>query len=154
MASKPPRPVAHAILIADQVIKEAGTNKYTLVGIFNRIYATRFPCDHHKLALYLKFSDALGDYRLEVQLVDLTPGGEDLEKVLANVRGGFQMKDRLGQGEVALVFPVIRFPHPGKYEFRALANDDVVGVVGFEALLVPVRPAEGPVDRPFEEPGA
>ncbi len=50
-----PRPVMQAMLIADHAIREIGTNKVTLVGIFDRILGETFPLQWgHPLAIYAR----------------------------------------------------------------------------------------------------
>ena len=43
MGAMPPRPSVKAILICDQIIHEFGTNKKSLIGIFQDIHLAQFP---------------------------------------------------------------------------------------------------------------
>jgi hypothetical protein len=47
-----PHPVFKAMLICDQAIREEGTGKTSLIGIFEQIGARRFPVRHSSLAVY------------------------------------------------------------------------------------------------------
>jgi hypothetical protein len=49
----PVKPQAKPFSIADQVIQEGETNKWRAIKIFDRIYSSRFPCHHTRVALYL-----------------------------------------------------------------------------------------------------
>ena len=68
---KPPKPIVNAMLVCDKVITETGTNKKSLIGIFENINAYKFPCIHHFLAVYIKLTDANGRYKFRLELVDL-----------------------------------------------------------------------------------
>ncbi len=53
-----PTPKTNAMLICDYVITERGTNKNSLIGVFETIGAATFPCTHFAMSVYINFSDA------------------------------------------------------------------------------------------------
>jgi len=81
-----PVPKANAMLICDSVITDKGTNKKSLIGVFEHINAFKFPCVHHSLAVYIKLTDARGKYRFRLELIDLqnNPTGykRDIKRLL------------------------------------------------------------------------
>jgi uncharacterized protein DUF6941 len=93
-----PRPLVKSFLIADQVFRQEGNNKWCIVGIFDTIAAAGFPTAHPSLGLYLQLSDAEGRYDLRLELQDSSSrclavlGSVQLEvgNRLANVELGFQ----------------------------------------------------------------
>ncbi|MCK5450380.1 MAG: hypothetical protein KAI70_01295 [Candidatus Omnitrophica bacterium] len=132
------KPIVNAMLVCDKVITEAGTNKKSLIGIFGNINAFKFPCVHHFLSVYIKFTDANGRYKFRLELTDLenntSVGKSEIPKEV-NVNNPLETHD--------LVFNLvgIRFTHPGKYEFRIFANDEVFGQKTFIAHEAkPVKP--------------
>ncbi|MFH1317874.1 MAG: hypothetical protein ABIH71_02525, partial [Candidatus Omnitrophota bacterium] len=65
-------PKLNAMLLCDSIITEIGTNKKSLIGIFENITANNFPCKHFKLSVYIKFTSAQGKYNFRLELVDLS----------------------------------------------------------------------------------
>lgn len=120
---EPPRPAVVAMLVCDQAIREAGTNKVTLVGIFERISSPVFPFDWVRGAtIYARLTDAQGVYNMRIELVRL----EDEQAV---GRGDFQvtLEDRMRAHEITMEFGQLRFERPGRCEFRLFANDRYLG---------------------------
>ena len=120
---EPPRPAVVPILICDQAIREVGTNKVTLVGIFERISSSVFPFDWVRGGtVYARLTDAQGMYSMRIELVrledDQAVGREDFQVTLEN---------RMRVQEIITEFGQLRFEHPGTYEFRLFANDRYLG---------------------------
>lgn len=129
---EPPHPALIAMLLCDKAIREAGTNKVTLVGIFDRIFSSVFPFDWLKgVAVYARLTDAQGMYNMRIELVRL----EDEQAV---GRGEFQVtvEDRMRAHEITMEFGRLRFEHPGKYEFRLFANDRYLGGAALDVVQV------------------
>lgn len=127
MTAKPPEsphPALLAMLICDQAIREGGTNKVSLIGIFGQIFARGFPFEWIRpVALYARLTDAQGQYRMRVELVRIAD-----EQAVG--RGDFEtptIADRMRAHEITLEFNRLRFEQPGRYEFRLFANDRYVG---------------------------
>ncbi len=121
---KSPKPVVNAMLVCDRVITEAGTNKKSLIGIFENINAFTFPCEHHFLSVYIKLTDANGKYKFGLKLVDLENdsaiGGAEIPKEI-------EIRNPLATHDLVFNLAKIKFAHPGKYEFRIFANNIVFG---------------------------
>src|SRR5947208_2115612 len=110
----PPLPIVQAMLVCDMVIKEAGTNKQSAIGIFTDVYASAYPMMLNPLAVYVCLSDAIGVYELTMELVDL-----EQDKTLGRVQGlKLQSKEKLQSHDFGIRFVNTVFPHPGTYEFR------------------------------------
>jgi hypothetical protein len=124
--SIPPIPVA--FLLCDQVITDEATKKKTLVGVFDRVWATRFPTEHRPVALYARLYDAEGEHEVRVEYVKV---GE--EKVLAEAKGTLRVHDRKRPVEFVITLPAIPIPEPGKYEFRLWVSGRYVQRVIFTA---------------------
>lgn len=128
----PPTPQLKAIITCDYVITEANSNKRSLIGIFDRIYITRFPGTYFPIWLYVAFSEALGDYNIRVEFRDL-----EQNKVLGEARSSNPLhctrRDRIN--EVIFRFPPTPFPHEGDYEMVVYANDQILGQKKIEAIL-------------------
>ena len=123
-----PVPKTNAMLICDYVITERGTNKKSLIGVFENIGAVQFPCTHHSLSVYIKLTDAQGSYRFRLELVDLktdtVTGRSDMPEPI-------QIPNPLVTHELVFNLRGLRFPRAGEYEFRIFANDRIFGQKSF-----------------------
>lgn len=64
------KPEVLTFLIADQVIQEKNTNKWSAIGIFDHIYSDSFPLIHPNFGLYVKLTDAQGEYKIHFEITD------------------------------------------------------------------------------------
>ena len=117
------------MLIADSAIREEGTGKISLLGIFEEVRAPDFPVMHPMLAVYVKMPDAEGTYRFVLELVRL----DDATKI-GEGRGDFQARDRMAAGELVFRLHNLLFPAPGLYEFRLLADEHWLGGKTFRVM--------------------
>ena len=105
-----------AMLVADVAIREEGTGKVSLIGIFDQIRAGTFPMSHGQLVVYARMTDAEGHYEFRLQLV--------------------RLEDDLAAGEVIFQLGGLRFERAGRYEFRLHANGRYVGGCPFAVIQV------------------
>jgi hypothetical protein len=145
MADVPPTgqanslPVFKAMLICDQAIREEGTGKTSLIGIFENIHARSFPARHSSLAVYAMMTDAQGDYTIRLDLVRL----DDL-MTIGRGQGPMTFEDRRKTTEITFTLTGLQFDGPGTYEFRLYADDRLVGHKAFRVLgLASPPPQQG-----------
>ena len=125
------KPSKEGMLICDQVITEAGTNKKSLIGIFERICVSKLPCTHPTLAVYVKFTGAEGTYKFRLELVDLQS-----DRVIGkSVLPPLVVEDRLASYELVFNLRNLVFQTEGKYEFRIYAEDAVFGAKTFSVAV-------------------
>jgi len=127
-----PHPAYSAMLICDMAIREEGTGKVSLIGIFENVSATVFPARHPLLCVYCKLTDAQGDYAFRLELVR----GEDLVVI-----GGGEFRVSVpGRRDIFdLIFQLggLVFERPGAYEFQLSANGRHVAGKSFNVVQVP-----------------
>lgn len=126
-------PKINAMLLCDSIITEVGTNKKSLIGIFESIYAQAFPCKHYKLSIYIKFTSAQGKYNFRLELIDLSSN-----KIIG--RGGIpelNVSDKLDSYELAFNLMGLKFDQEGKYEFRIFADGKIFGNKIFSVVKAP-----------------
>jgi len=123
-------PTIKAILLCDSIIAEVGTNKKSLIGVFENINFQSFPCKHYKLSVYINFTSAQGEYDFKLELIDLQTntviGGSALPEV--------NIPDKLGCCELAFNLMGLEFKHPGKYEFQISTKGKVFGFKTFNVI--------------------
>lgn len=112
MQKRKPLPSVNAVLLADQIIVESGTNKKSLIGLFSNIYSPTVPVKKN-LNLFVEITDCSGDYEFQVEICHL-----EQDKVVAKGRmENVHARDRLAFIEIVAHMPV-RFKEFGTYEFR------------------------------------
>ena len=125
-----PTPFPLALLICGSAITEAGTNKKTLVGIFDRVWAKQFPVNQ-TMTIYARLTDAQGRYEFRIDYVQVKTDKKLAEGKISEV----DIADRLQTSDILMTPPPVLIPEPGQYEFRLWANDRYVGRVKFTAEL-------------------
>jgi hypothetical protein len=128
-APKPPRPRFNAMLICDQTIREEGTGKISLIGIFAAIRTDRFPIVHSSLSVYLNVGDAQGAYRLRLELLR----ADTLQKI-GRGEANVEVIDLRLPAEFVFDLRGLVFDVPGRYQFDLYANDEHVGSKSFQVL--------------------
>ncbi len=134
-----------SFLVADGVIQDRATGKWSVIGIFDRIFSPQFPCVHPVVAIYVKLSDALGRYKVRVEFRDASEDrcvsafeGIDLaERVTEKM--GFTPRDRLQGVEFGIQTHGLPLQKPGRYLFQLYLNDEYVA--SSPLTVVKVEPA-------------
>jgi len=122
-------PKTNAMLVCDYVITEQGTNKKSLIGIFENISAARFPCTHGSLSVYIKLTEGNGTYRFRLEMVDLQT---DTVIGKGEIPREVTIQNPLSAHELVFNLKTLRFAHAGEYEFRIYANDRIFGQKSFK----------------------
>ncbi|MCX7886743.1 MAG: hypothetical protein N3B01_05740 [Verrucomicrobiae bacterium] len=135
----PPRgtPSGLAIVVCDHIIEDKLTNKKSLIGIFNNIHATSFPCRHPQLSVFVSLTEGFGQYNARLRIVN-----EETSEVVTDVRGPIQFPDV--NAVVELVFNLVGlvFPSPGLYSIEFYCDE--VPVLERRFHVSHSQPAKGP----------
>lgn len=124
------RPILKAMLLCDKTIVEEGTHKRSLIGIFDRMRAPKFPMVHPAMSVYVQFRELEGVFDFSLELYDL-----EMEKVVSKaVVQQFKVLERSRDCELVFNMISLKFDHPGDYEFRIYVNDYVFGQKSFKVL--------------------
>jgi hypothetical protein len=124
-----PHPSLNAMLLCDHTIREAGTGKVSLIGVFENVSAAQFPVVHRALSVYAKLSDAEGEYAIRLELVRL-----DDDHVVAQGTLKASFADRMTPGELIFNLENLGLERPGRYEFRLHADGRFVAAKSFTVL--------------------
>ena len=130
------------MLVCDQVIAEQGTNKKSLIGVFEVFNALEFPTLIPRIAIYVKLADAFGMYHFKLRLVKLKN-----ESLVAEIGMDADVKDSAHYTELVLNMANLPFPEHGKYEFQLYAGDVYLHRVTMQAVLAQLPPG-GPLWQP------
>lgn len=126
-------------LLADFANKSAD-GKLNILGIFNRIWAQRFPASHPEMKLVLRFSvhpaEAGETKKFKIQL--RTDDGHVKMELEGEMKLGRPPQVTPGEmGTVDHILGINGLPveAPGRYEFVILVNGEVKGSAPFTASL-------------------
>ena len=132
-----PTPMVKSFLIADTVIQDRGTGKWTVVGLFDQIYAPAFPCIHPSVAIYVRLTDAWGKYRVKIEFRD----HED--NCVSTFQGiNLEVSDRLQGVEFGLATQGMPLKKPGRYQFQLFLNDEYVASAPLHVIKIEKRKRE------------
>lgn len=130
----PPVPSVLAMLLCDQIIIDAQTQKKSLIGIFDNFNAVVFPAGAN-IAVYAKLADAEGQYKFKIRVVHLKD-----EKLIGEVSVDGKIQTRLEPADVGVYFMGFAVPEPGKYEFQLFANEVYLTRITMDARKIGVPP--------------
>lgn len=118
-----------AFLIADAVIQDRLTRKWSVVNVFDQIFAAQFPAWHPSMALYVKLSDARGRYAVRVEF-------RDAADVLLSKIEGITVEAAAGAHavEFGLTAQGLPLKEPGRYQFQLFLNDEYAAAVSLEVV--------------------
>ena len=124
------KPILKAMLLCDHTIVEEGSHKRTLIGLFDRIKAAKFPTVHPSMSIYVQFREIEGVFDFVLELFDLTEGKSLNRAVIKE----FKVQDRSRDCELVFNLMSVKFEHPGEYEFRIYVNDFIFGQKSFRIM--------------------
>jgi hypothetical protein len=132
-------PVLKSFLIADAVIQDRASGKWSVVGIFDRVLAPSFPTVHPVVAIYLKMADVEGKHRLRVEF-------RDSEDRCVGRFEGVEVEVKEGSQTVELGLPTQMLPltMPGRYQFQLFVDDEYAGSADLTAAQIKTPPAACP----------
>lgn len=138
-------PYCLAMVLCDNVHRDAATGKHTLLGTFSTFGAGKFPAKL-KFCVYFAVTDGLGPTNLRIRLVDATSGlidesERELEPVF-EVSGEFFFESPLIvlEGTFGIVTEI---PKAGLYHCEMSAGDELIMSRRILAAQVSNQPEKG-----------
>ena len=110
---------------------DANTGKPSLIGIFDSIGTSQFPCAV-SISIFLKMTDAQGEYTFRFELVR----NDDGQAIAGGqLPGPVVVGDRLVEFNLAWNM-YVQFARPGRYEFQIYEDGRLVAHKAFTVALV------------------
>lgn len=116
--SAPITPLPLALVICDGFWRDPYTNKLTLIGTFSAIGGGRYPLTHPILTVYACLTGGRGRIPIRIELVDVD---EQRDPVLVQ-EGEVEFTDPRQVVELTFEAAGLKFPEPGEYRLKLLAN--------------------------------
>ncbi len=130
------------ILLCDSTIREQGTNKLSLIGLFDSIYAQQLPVMHGRVDVVLGLlQDPSED---DGPTLDVTLDILDPEMVTAaslNVKQALSPQVRHFRFQVVVPLVNVQFRQKGPHIFRAKLADQVMQT-SMEVTPMPTKPQQ------------
>lgn len=109
-------------ILCDDVRQELG-GKFSLMGLFETIYANAFPAIHPRFAIVNEWSGGKGEFRVKIRL--LSPNRQD---VLSESESAFtQYSETQRHRDISVRFNTT-FPAPGTYWIETLLDNEQIGL--------------------------
>jgi len=124
-----PMPSVLSINICDSIIRDEFTKKVSLIGLFNTIRASSFPCTHPQLHVYVALTNGHGKYKTEIRFLNLEEG-----KLVAGMVGPLEFQNPLHVIEVNLCWQQLRFEKAGDYVVEVLCDGSQIGTRKFRVI--------------------
>jgi hypothetical protein len=125
------------MLLCDYLIRDAETQNKSLIGIFNRILAQKYPVRHDRMHVFVALIDGHGNY--EARLRIRASSG----KVIFTSGGALQMMDPLAVAELNFQLRGLLIPEPGRYFVEFLCDGEILMDRTFDAALMESKPEPG-----------
>lgn len=124
-----------AILVCDTVIRDAETSKCSLVGLFNRIIAKKFPCNHPQLHVFVSLTNGHGRSPGELQLVHRATGN-----IVVKLSGPVVFPSPLDVVDLNFELSNLTLPEPGPYCFDFYCHGERIGSRPFDVAQEETEP--------------
>ena len=115
------KPSPIALVVCDNVYKEA-SGKTALVGLFNRIIASKFPATHPRLCVYAAVTDIHPNTRFRLTIVNA-----ETDHKVAGLSG--PVPDNISPTSICdfdFSLQGLTFPEPGRYYIQFWGNDHLL----------------------------
>ncbi len=142
-AAKPP-PEVLSLIVCDQIIVDRMTGKHSLIGLFSRIHAHRFPLVHAQLCVFTSLTEGYGRVDLTIRIAD----GDDARSPVVEGKGKVDFRDPRAVAQMVLQFNGLTFPQPGQYRLQIFSDGELLREARLD--LVKVTPREPPPRKAAE----
>ncbi len=130
MVSEKINPKLSYTILCDDVRQELG-GKYSLMGLFESIYANSFPAVHPRFAIVNEWAGGKGEFRLKIRL--LATNRRDVLSESEAVLNLFNETQK--HRDISVRFNTT-FATPGTYWIQMLLDDEQAGLVPLPIQLV------------------
>ncbi len=124
------KPRLNFTLICDDVRQEMG-GKFSLMGLFESIYASTFPALHHRFAIVNEWSGGKGEFSIRIRL--LSP---DRAQILSESESRLSLFNESQRHRDISIRHNTTFKVPGTYWVETLIDGEQAGVIPLAVQMV------------------
>jgi hypothetical protein len=122
-AKPQPVPLGLAMVLADLVWRDPSTGKFTILGTYDVVRCTGFPCRHPPMGVYCVLTEGYGKVQLALRVVEAADPAE--EPVVALTRE-VEFPSPRSAVQICVGVPPITFPREGEYRVQLRCAGEVV----------------------------
>jgi len=149
MPADKPIPDVMALIVCDQIITDRITGKQSLIGMFSKVHAPRYPAAHPQLSVYVALTEGYGETDITIRIVD----SNEARPPIVEGKGKVAFKDPRAIANLALQFHGLTFPQAGEYRIQLFANDQLCREARLQLIQMKQRPPQPPgVTEPPGDP--
>ncbi len=111
-------PIGLALIVCDNIHRDPGTGKRTLLGTFSVIFGAEFPAAVPMIAVYAVLTECKGTFPLILRIIDAK---EERDAVIA-AEGEIASSDPLAVAELEFKLGGVVSPEPGEYRVELMTN--------------------------------
>ncbi len=130
MANTKIKPKLSYTILCDDVRQEMG-GKFSLMGLFESIYANTFPAVHPRFAIVNEWTGGKGDFRLRIRLLSVNK--KDVLSESESVLSLYSETQR--HRDISIRFNTT-FPVPGTYWIQMLLDGEQAAMIPLPLQLV------------------
>ena len=131
-----PAPDVLSLIVCDQIITDRLSGKQSLIGMFSKVHAQRFPAAHPHLCVFVALTEGYGETELEIRIVD----ANDARPPLVAGKGRVNFKDPRAIANLSLQFHGLTFPEPGEYRVQLYARGELLREARLQLVQVKMPP--------------
>ena len=128
------KPSLNFTIICDDVRQEIG-GKISLMGLFENIYATKFPAIHPRLAIMTEWSEGRGEFAVKTRL--LSP---DRKTVVRETVSRIKLNDANFRHRDVSLHLNIDFKVPGTYWIENYLDEELINSLPLKVVQVREQP--------------
>jgi hypothetical protein len=138
-----------SLIVCDQIITDRLTGKQSLIGMFSRIHAARFPASQPQLCVHVSLTEGRGKTPVMIRIVD----SDEARAPVVQGQGTVDFKNPRAIANLSLQFYGLRFPEPGEYRVQILCGGTLLREARLELVQAKKRGSrEQGSPGPPEEP--
>jgi hypothetical protein len=130
MASTKIKPRLNYTLLCDDVRQEMG-GKFSLMGLFESIYANTFPALHHRFAIINEWTGGKGEFTVKIRL--LAPDGQ---QVISESETKINLFNETQRHRDISIRNNTTFKTPGTYWIETLLDNERAGITPLSLQLI------------------
>ena len=110
------------MIICDEIINEAETNKKSLIGTFNSIAGKNFPLKLHKLVVFVALTNGSGNHNVSLRCVREGETPNDIFRV----QGMMRFEGPTETVEISFGIKNVVFQNPGLHAMEFYCDEDLL----------------------------
>lgn len=112
------------MIVCDQVITEAKTNKKSLIGTFNKLVVGKLPATLHKFYVFIALTNGAGPYRAQLKCVNESAEGKP--DPVFELEGPISFGNPMETVELAFKLANLTFMAAGTHAIELWCDDDLI----------------------------